>query len=242
MLHCKIKYFAPVIVAAFVFASCALPALSDVDEKTLTIFSRAHGIYAEGLLKETAEMLLPKNTGGKAQRFIPLLVLRGKAEYFSGDITSAVKTFRKILKLKPAQVEAQLYLARSLREKDKSAEARKIVEDLLSCDPNNIQALRLAAELAKERGDQGDASAVAFLDRAAFVSKENAYIFLDRAREYWAMGNGEKSLNDIRIAKALVSQTDPAARVLANLENTITTVIEKNNDKKNINNKKINNN
>lgn len=206
------------LFALMMFGSCAL---SKADDDTVKLFARSHGLYVQGMLRETIDMLLPKNTGGKAQHFVPLLILRGKSEYFLGNINDAEKTMRRVLRLKRGHTEATLYLARIYREKNKSGEAQKIIEGLLANDPSNIQALRLAAELARDRGPEGERAAMAFLDRAADASTESAFVFLDRARLYWIAGNAEEALRDVRCARALVRSEEPISRSIDNLEKII---------------------
>ncbi|GMO25538.1 MAG: hypothetical protein Ta2B_05160 [Termitinemataceae bacterium] len=213
-----LKCFFTTLIVLILIASCAP---YKVDDQTLMLFARAHKTYSKGMLKETVELLLPKNTKAKVQKFIPVLIMRGKAEYFLGNISDAEKTFRKAQKLNSAQVEAQLYLARIFREKGKFSEAKKIVDKLLENDQNNIEALRLAAEFVKSDDGSNNVKSFAYLDRAAAISKDNAFVFLDRAREYWIQGKSTEALNDINIAKILVSEKDGMYKTLRNLEKTI---------------------
>ncbi|GMO48514.1 MAG: hypothetical protein Ta2G_04300 [Termitinemataceae bacterium] len=206
------------LAACTVLAACTAQA---ADEQTLQTFSRAHETYSQGMLQETVELLKAKNTNAATQRFIPSLILRGKAEYFSGNIQSAEKTFRKVLKLNSAQSEAQIYLSRILIENYKDDEAKKILQTMLANDPNNISALRLSAELAKDGTAKGNVEAAAFLDRAVAITKENAFLFLDRAQDYWIMGKNDEALANIEIAKSLTPLNGSLYKTLSDLENTI---------------------
>jgi tetratricopeptide (TPR) repeat protein len=181
------------------------------DEEELALYARAQGAYAEGQLAKVSSMLagcgLP-----------PALVLRGKAEYFSGDLAGAERSFRRALEKRPGAPEAALYLARTLREKGAAAEASELVLSLLSDDPGNPRALRLASELAREKGPAGEAEALALLDRAAESAAENALVFMDRARGRWIAGRGEEALEDLRRARAVLPWDTPMIRSIETLE------------------------
>jgi tetratricopeptide (TPR) repeat protein len=186
-----------------------------VSDDTLEIYTRAAGLYSGGRFSETAVML------EKSGSFTPALMLRGKAEFFSGNDHSAELLFRKVLKNRPAAAEASLYLARILREQEKRDEAQKILEEILGDDPSDIRALRLGAEMALDKGLAGNAEALAFLDRAAEASSEAALVFLDRARLRWIAGNGQGALEDLQKAKVLISGSGPLIRAVENLESII---------------------
>ncbi|MDR1286985.1 MAG: hypothetical protein LBK08_05180 [Treponema sp.] len=203
--------FAGLLSAVFSAVSCSAGA----DGETMLRYARAQSLYAEGRLDETIAGL------EGADRFFPALVLRGKAEYFSGDSLKAEKTFRRALRLHPAAAEAGLYLARTLREGEKTAEARAVAEALIAGDPQNIRALRLAASLEGDRGPQGRAAALAFLDRAAEASSECALVFIDRARLRWIAGKGDEALEDLEKARLLLVPGSPMFRAVEKLESAI---------------------
>jgi tetratricopeptide (TPR) repeat protein len=186
-----------------------------VDDETLLAYAKAQSLYAEGRLEETLAGL------EKTDEFIPALVLRGKAEYFSGDLEKAEKTFRRAVKLRPAAAEAGLYLARVLREENRIAEARAAAEALIADDPLDIRALRLAAALESDRGPAGQAAALAFLDRAAEASSECALVFVDRARARWIAGKGGEALEDLNRARTLLPRDTPMFRVVEKLESAV---------------------
>ncbi|GHV83930.1 hypothetical protein AGMMS50212_12700 [Spirochaetia bacterium] len=204
------------LLSGLILLSCSK---DGIDNETLALYARAQSFYTNGKLNETRDLLLPENTSGKANKFIPVLVLRGKTEYFMDNIDEAEKIFKRILKLKPAQVESALYLARIKREQDHSEEAVKIVEELLANDPSNIRALRLASQLAKEKNK--DTVSLAFLDRAVEASSETALVFLDRARQNWILGQSEKAAADLLCAKSLVLPDDPLYRAVDNLQRIV---------------------
>ncbi|MCL2411828.1 MAG: tetratricopeptide repeat protein, partial [Treponema sp.] len=156
-------------------------------------------------------------------------ILRAKAEYFSGDIEKAEKTWRRVIKLRPSSMEAHLYLARIFREKGDLAGAMNITENIITDNPQDIRSLRLAAELAMDVGKFDDA--VILLNRAAEYSAESAMVLLDRARLRWIAGISDNSLqetvlqqavlDDLRRAKAMLPWDTPLYRSIVNLENTI---------------------
>jgi tetratricopeptide (TPR) repeat protein len=193
------------------FAACS----PRVDDETLLGYARAQSLYAEGRFKETLAGLEGMD------EFIPGLVLRGKAEYFSGNLEKAEKFFRRAVKLHPAAAEAGLYLARVLREENRIAEARAAAEALIADDPLDIRALRLAAALESDRGPAGQAAALAFLDRAAEASSECALVFVDRARARWIAGKGEEALEDLNRARILLPPDTPMFRSVEKLESAV---------------------
>jgi predicted Zn-dependent protease len=201
---------------AFFLFSCAK---KEADEAVLLLYARAAGLYREGRFSEAAALL------SDTKQFFPALLLRGKAEYLSGNDEAAEKNFRRALALKPGSAGAALSLARLLMEKGRSAEAETLVEGILGEDPLNIRALRLGAELAREKGPAGEANAAAFLNRAAEASFETALVFLDRARLRWTGGKGEEALEDLQRARALLPEDIPLIRSIEKLENVILEVL-----------------
>ncbi|MDR1899261.1 MAG: tetratricopeptide repeat protein [Treponema sp.] len=198
------------------FVSCAAAGFS---EEELLLYMRAQAAYAEGHFSKVPAMLAECTLP-------PALVLRGKGEYFSGDLEGAERSFRRALKKRPGAPEAVLYLARVLREKGAAEEASELILSLLSDDPGNPRALRLASELARERGPAGEAEGLALLDRAAESAAENAFVFMDRARCRWIAGRGEEALEDLRRARALLPWDTPMVRSIETLESTIREVMQ----------------
>jgi len=186
------------------------------DTETISVFVRASNLYSQGRFGEVSEILRTQN------KFPPALMLRAKAEYFSGDIETAEQTCKRAVKLHPSLFEAYLYLARILREKGDLNGAAKIIESLLADNPQDIRALRLAADIAAEEG-KIDKAAI-FLDRAAEFSAESAMVLLDRARLRWIAGRNNDALEDLKRAKAMLPWETPLLRSISNLENIITEV------------------
>ena len=186
------------------------------DTETIRRYVRASDAYSRGDFVKTAEILSAE------KNFLPALILLAKAEYFAGDIDKAEKNCRKAVKARPSSSEANFYLARILREKGDLAGAVKISEQLLSDDPQNIRALRLASDLAAETGKFDEASAL--LDRAAEYSAESAMVLLDRARLRWIAGRRNDALEDLSRAKAMLPWETPLLRSISNLEKIITEV------------------
>jgi len=182
-------------------------------ERTVRLYASASQAYAAGKFVETAAILSGEN------RFVPAVILRAKAEYFSGDFEKAEKSCRRVLKLNPSSFEAKLYLVRIFREKNDLSGAIRLTESLLADNPHDIRALRLAAELAVETGNL--AAAAAYLDRAAEFSAESALVLLDRARLRWTADRKEDALEDLSRAKAMLPWDTPLLRTISNLENTI---------------------
>jgi tetratricopeptide (TPR) repeat protein len=194
---------APIVLA---LASC----FAGLDDETLIRYARAQKTYREGAFAETIALL----EGGR--KFVPALVLKGKAEYFSGEQAAAEASFRRARKRNPASAEAGLYLGRILRERGDRAGAEALIETLLADNPLDLRVLRLAADLARE-GGRND-SALAYLDRAAEASAESALVFVDRARARWIAGKGEEALADLEKARTLLPWDTPLVKSIKNLE------------------------
>jgi predicted Zn-dependent protease len=185
------------------------------DEEALLRYARAAQFYSEGRFRETAAIL----EGDKD--FPPALTLRGKAEFFCDEDEKAEKSFRRSLALRSSGTEARLYLARIYRERGQVQEAETLIEAVLQDDPEDIRALRLAADIAGEQGPRGLEAASIFLDRAVEASSETALVFLDRAKNRWIAGNGKAALADLRSAKIMANEGTALFRAIENLEKTI---------------------
>jgi len=192
--------------------SCASPGNGDEE---LVLYARSRELYGEGRFQEAAGILKDE------KKFIPALVLRGKAEYLSGDLASAEKSLNAALALNSHDTEALLFLARLYREKGNKEEAGIVAEKILGNNPLDIRALRFAASLAREKGVSGEAASAAFLDRAVEASAESALVFLDRARLRWAGGNSSGALEDLGCAKALLPKDSPVLKSVEKLESII---------------------
>jgi len=193
-------------------AACAPPKPS---EEAVMRYVRSQNLYSEGHFAEAAEMLAGEN------KFVPALVLRGKAEYFCRDLEKAEITLKRALKLEPANTDALLFSARLCRERGESEKARLFAEKILAGNPLDLRALRFAAELAGERGASGEAASAALLDRAVEASAESALVFLDRARLRWTGGNRNGALDDLRRARVLIPNDSPVCRAIEKLESII---------------------
>ena len=196
-------------------AACSSPGPAG---ETLLLYARSQDVYREGKFTEAAIMLAGE------RKFVPALVLRGKAEYLSGDLAAAENSLRMALAFESGNVDASIFRARLCRETGNAKEARRLTEKILAGNPQDIRALRLAAELERERGAPGEAASAAFLDRAVEASAEAALVFLDRARLRWIGGNGAGALDDLRRARVLISQDSPVFRAIARLESVISEV------------------
>ena len=211
--------FLPTILFCLWAASCSPSATGD---EALLLYARAQDIYREGRFAETATILAGQTS------FVPALVLRGKAEYLSGELAAAEKTLKRALALKPHDAEASLFLARVFRERGNMDEAQRLAEKILGDQPSEIRTLRFAAELARQRGAPGEAASAALLDRAVeaslLMSAESAMVFLDRARLRWSGGNRTGALEDLGRAGMLLPDDSPVAKAVERLHSIINEV------------------
>jgi len=208
----RFMFFACIVI--LILVSCA----KTPDTETIRLYIRATEAYASGKFPETRGIL------DKEKKFAPALVLRAKAEYFSGDFDNAEKTCRTAIRRRPSSFEAKLFLARILREKDDIKSAVQLTESLLADNPQDIRTLRLAAELAGKNGKNDEAAA--FLDRAAEFSAESALVLLDRARLRWTAGKGKEALEDLERARSMLPWDTPLLRTIVNLEKIISEVMQ----------------
>ena len=211
----------PLLLHITLVVSCCLAAVScskTPDAETIRLYVRASEVYSQGKFSEASEILR------RAGSFPPAVMLRAKAEYFSGDLESAEKTCRRAIRLRPTSLDAALYLVRILRGKGDTAGAVKTVEALLADNPQDIRALRLAADIAIEAGRFDDA--MLLLDRAAELSIESAMVLLDRARLRWISGRGNDALEDLSRARAMLPWDTPLLKSILNLENIIWEVLQ----------------
>jgi predicted Zn-dependent protease len=202
-----------IIILSQIFSAACSPVRQD--DETLRLYVQAQAAYGAGHFSKAADLLK------ECKDFPPALVLRGKSLFLSDEIEDAEKTLRRVLRLKPESAEASIFLARILREKNKDPEAEKLVQAVISGDPQNIRALRLLADLAADNGETGKAAASAFLDRAIDASSESALVFIDRARLRWIGGNAQGALDDLNRAKLLLSHENPLNGSIEKLEKTI---------------------
>jgi len=198
------------------FCLCMISCVSPrEDDEKILLYMRSQDAYGAGRFNEVISLLKGET------KFTPALIIRGKAEYLSGDLSSAEKTLSMALDLKPNDVECMIFLARVYREKGEADEAQKLLDKILGENSMDIRALRLAAELAFDRGVSGEAAASMLLDRAVEASAESALVFLDRARLRWVRGNFEAALDDLSRARVLLPGDSPVIRAVDTLESLI---------------------
>jgi tetratricopeptide (TPR) repeat protein len=199
------------IIFLMIFPGCR--GETNYQAEKIRLYVYASEAYAQGRFEQTGNIL--RDT----KNFPPSLLLRAKAEYFGGEPERAEKTCRRLLKLRPSSYEGKLYLARILREKGETDSAIKEIESLLADNPQDIRALRLAAEISLEKRKYDEA--LVFLDKAAEFSAESAMVLLDRAILRWAADRKTEALEDLSRAKAMLPWDTPLLRSIANLEKTI---------------------
>jgi len=206
-----------ILLCLFSFTSCRE---RQPKEETFVLYARACAAYSEGRFGETVDMLLP------IKSFAPALVLRGKALYFMDEGDEAEKVFRRALSARPSSTEASIYLARILKDRGLLEEAESMVEAILSDDPSNIRAFRLASDLSFLKGPAGESQGVAYLDKAIEAAAEAYLAYLDRARYRWVSGNSNGALSDLEAARVLVPVNSALFRSISSLEKTIMEAME----------------
>ena len=200
-------------IVSMLCITCVLLSCKADDEQALHTYTRARELYAQGRFAETAELLQ------KTQYFGPALTLRGKAEYFSGDLERAELSCRRAVRRQPGAFEAKLYLARVLREKGQTHDAEKLGRELLAANPGDIRALRFASALASQQGKTHEAKTL--LDQAAELSAESAMVLLDRARLHWIAGRSAEALDDLKRSRAMLPWDAPLLKSIEQLESIV---------------------
>lgn len=196
------------------FASCS----KKPDVEIIRLYANARELYSAGNFPGTSALL------EGVKDFPPALVLRAKAEYFSGDLDKAEKICRQAIKCRSGAYEAKLYLARILRDKGEDSKARQLTDNLLADYPHDARLLRFAASIAMEHGDAAEAAVL--LDQAAELSADGAMVLLDRARLRWIAGKGEDALEDLSRARVMLPWDTPIARSIHQLEKRITEALK----------------
>jgi tetratricopeptide (TPR) repeat protein len=130
--------------------------------------------------------------------FYPALLLYGKASYLADDEATAIANLKRAVSVSPRSGEAALWLARSYRIVGDNASAKHSCELVLSSDPSDVAALRLASLIAFDEDDA--AKGIYFLDRAIDASGETGLAFIDRAAIRWAAGNADGAIADLDAA------------------------------------------
>ncbi|HCC37853.1 MAG TPA: hypothetical protein DEQ14_09690 [Treponema sp.] len=204
--------FLPVLFFVVLAASCLAVSCSG-DGGDFSRYAQARDLYASGRFPEASNILSEMND------FVPALILRAKAEYFSGNLAEAESLCKKAIRRRPSSFEAKFYLAKILWERGDLSRCEKIVLGLLADNPGDVRTLRFASELAMDRGKTHEAGAL--LDQAAEFSAESAMVFLDRARLRWTAGRGVDALDDLDRAGTLLPVESPVAKSIEQLKSII---------------------
>ncbi len=204
--------FLPVLFFVVLAALCLAVSCSG-DGGDLSRYAQARDLYASGRFPEASNILSEMND------FVPALILRAKAEYFSGNLAEAEALCKKAIRRRPSSFEAKFYLAKILWERGDLSRCEKIVLGLLADNPGDVRTLRFASELAMDRGKTHEAGAL--LDQAAEFSAESAMVFLDRARLRWTAGRGTDALDDLDRAGILLPVESPVAKSIEQLKSII---------------------
>lgn len=209
-----VVFFAlPAALLSALAASCP----SGSRDRALFAYAEAAAAYDSGRLD--AALAGAKKSLALDSSFLPALVLAGKSSYFLGDDAGAVSALKRAVRATPRAGEAALWLARAYRAAGRAGEAKRTCEALLSSNPADAAALRLAAGLADERGDA--AATRSYLDRAIDSAAEAGLALAERAAIHWAAGNGAAAVADLDAALAALPEGGAARKAVAELRATI---------------------
>jgi tetratricopeptide (TPR) repeat protein len=122
----------------------------------------AEALFAQGKLKEAADVLVPLVRQRSRDSFAPVVL--AKVAERSGNFAAAEAAFRLALEDKPNEVARLIALTEFLRRRGRLNDAAELVERRLKAQPNDLSAL---IELSKLRLDQKDVAAAKQLLRQA---------------------------------------------------------------------------
>lgn len=127
----------------------------------------------EGLLKKTTEL---------APDYAPAWLLLAGLQFKTGQLEIARHNYEKRLTLVPGDPHARLWLARLELQNGRSAEARRLIEQLLKDTPEFSSAHNLYADMLESAGDTKGASRQRWFGRETGRFREAADPWLD---ELW---------------------------------------------------------
>lgn len=197
----RIAMAASVLLVGLGLAACsATHGSTRASDATIQSYMQAFERYAAGDMAGAAARAAQAVEA--SARFLPALMLLGKASLLAGDDEKAVRALERALEATPRAGEASVWLARAYRSSGMIAEASAICDIAVSADPGSVAALRLMAGIAADGERIADAKAC--LDRAIEASAEVGMAFLDRASILWATGDRDGSLADLDAAAAVL--------------------------------------
>ena len=210
--------------AATALLSCAWLAACSWPRDPSVASEAAIGAYAQALERYSAGDMAgaaarAERSVGSSARFLPALLLLGKASLLSGDDETAVRALKRALAATPRAGEAAVWLARAYRDSGMAAEASSICDIAVTADPGSVAALRLMAGLEADGGRLADAKAC--LDRALEASAEVGMAFVDRASIRWASGDRDGALADLDAAAAVLPPGSGALKASVGLAERI---------------------
>ncbi|AEJ19207.1 tetratricopeptide repeat protein [Gracilinema caldarium] len=202
-------------IAAFImFHSCSMGE-KKLSGHTLEQYQQALELYNQGRFQDVVQITAASKPS------YPTVMLQGKALFFTGNYKEAERALTKALELRPASVEARLYLAYVERSFGNDEKARTIAEDILTDDPDNYKAYRVLAELS-EHG----AIKQRYLNQALAAMGEGALLFVERARIRWIAGDGSRALEDLVAALTLIPEDSTLRSPVLALQKTITSQVQ----------------
>jgi len=200
------------IIFIILLQSCGLwSSRTALTGEALTRYNQAVVLYSEGRYQDAANLLV------ELKKSYPAQVLRGRSLFFVGNYKDAEIALQRALRIRPSSVEGRLYLAYIQRAIGKVDEARKLAEDILADDPDNLRACRVLVDLAEANN-----SKAVYLDQALEGLGEAALLFVERARSRWISGDGNGALQDLSAALVLLPGDSALKAPVLALQKSIT--------------------
>ncbi len=205
------------VLSLFLLVCCSYSNQSHFEQ-----YVKAYNSYIKGNLTDPLLEAYIRNPS----RFVPGLILKGKVFFIKGDLIAAEKAFEKALAIRSSSIEGKIWYARTLYYKrlnnadinleKTESKIHSILIDVLTDDPDNIEAHALFALIAKDKREHE--LQIEHLNRIIQYSDELAYALVERARVFWIQNKVENARADLTLALAF-SQSN------TNIQNTIKELI-----------------
>lgn len=109
-----------------------------------------------------------------------------------GNFKEAQPALERLLQLEPDSSEARMHLAQCLLKNEDRDGARRLAEDQLQRDANNIAALQMLANL--DKGSDQSSARLQRLQRLVDLQPQNAFALCDLVDQIEALGNFEQAI------------------------------------------------
>ena len=139
----------------------------------------------------------------------------GKAQFFSGMISEAEKSFEDLIRDKNNYYEAEIWNLRCKIQEESIEEAKVYGEELLSRSPEDPRILGMLARISVLENDCQ--KALEFYQRAVLFEEELAINRVEAAKIYFSLQNTKNAALQLEKAAKLADENSPLQPALAEL-------------------------